>query len=80
MEVGALHQVAQSFRLERRQAGVTYFPTTGQQAATSDEEMKLDTVHCGRCLKSNSRVGLKVAVVDGLDQLLGDFDDLLLAG
>lgn len=29
---------------------------------------------------SNPRVGLKVAVVDGLDQLLGNLDDLLLAG
>lgn len=33
-----------------------------------------------RYFKSNSRIGLKVAVVDGLDQLLGDFDDLLLSG
>lgn len=29
---------------------------------------------------TDSRVGLKVTVVDGLDQLLGDFNDLLLPG
>lgn len=27
----------------------------------------------------NLRIGVKVSVVDGLDQLLSDFDDLLLA-
>lgn len=33
-----------------------------------------------RYFKSNLRVGLKVAIIDGLDQLLGDFDDFLLPG
>lgn len=31
-------------------------------------------------IPTNSRVGLKITVVDGLDQLFGDFDDLLLPG
>lgn len=31
-------------------------------------------------ISTNSRVGLKVTIVDCLDQLLGDFNDLLLPG
>lgn len=84
MEVGALHQVAQSFGFKRRKARVTYLPAVGQQTATLDEQKNVAMCHyrhvCNRYFKSNLRVGLKVTIIDGLDQLLSDFDDFLLPG
>lgn len=42
------------------------------------EDVALQVCQRFEVISTNSRVGLKVAVVDGLDQLLSDFNDLLL--
>lgn len=43
-----------------------------------DVLLQVDVCQRFEVISTNSRVGLKVAVVDGLDQLLSDFNDLLL--
>lgn len=43
-----------------------------------DVPLQVDVCQRFEVISTNSRVGLKVAVVDGLDQLLSDFNDLLL--
>lgn len=84
MEVHPFNQVAQGFGLKRGQAWVADFPG-GQTQVRRGPSEPAPSVHPPPTPQPqdgprspDSRIGLKVTVVDGLDELLRDLDDLLL--
>ena len=91
VEVHPFNQVAQGFRLKRGQAWVADFPggQTQVRRGPSEPGASIQPPPCGEALqvhppipeqarRPDSRVGLEVAIIDSLDELLRDLDDLLL--
>lgn len=86
VEVCPLHQVAQGLRLKGCEARITDLSEIVRKHVPSTQ-MFVYVVITGRNLSDisgvgelnqlNWRVGLKVSIVDGLNQLLCDFNDLL---
>ena len=90
VEVHPFNQVAQGFRLKRGQAWVADFPggQTQVRRGPSEPGASIQPPPCGEALqvhppipeqarRPDSRVGLEVAIIDSLDELLRDLDDLL---
>lgn len=77
VEVHAFHQVTKRFRFERGQAWVADLPA-GQTAVRRGPFSILGSP--GPPAPGDSRIGLEVAIVDGLNELLCGLYDLLLPG
>lgn len=75
VEVKAFHQVPQSLGLERRHGWVAHFPVGGGGEASKIRAWFRGRT--GRC-PSYLRVAFKVSVADCFDELLRDFNDVLL--
>ena len=85
MEVMSFHQVAQGLRLKGSETRITNLPVKPKKNKKNRESAKKVsesfwdvTVQMQR--GRNLRIGLKVSIIDRLNQLLSDFDNFLLAG
>lgn len=79
MEVVSFYKVAKGFRLKGGETRITNLTVRDNKASGIQMRHYWEfTVQV--CFGGNLRVGLKVSVVDGLNQLLGNFDNFLFAG
>lgn len=84
MEIHPLHQVSQRFWLKRSQSRIADLPKDQKKKHDGNETNQQNLIpnqHPQARLRQETdlRVRLKVPVIDGLDQLLSDLDNFLLA-
>lgn len=80
VEVVSFHQISQCLRLKGSQTGITNLPVaekTEEWAKNLHTRQVMIPARPGE--KNDLRVGLKVSIVDWLNQLLSDFDNFLFA-